>query len=479
MGTENEELSREELRKKKRKKERVQALAIFGGAILAIILVIAILIGSIVHVVKNKKEQARELALQEELAKEATEEEYEAEAEEEIVVTEEASTESEEAVASEETLEEEEEVEEEEEPVASEPEEQLDATEVTEDVMELVDNQMSQMTIEQKVAQLFFVTPEQVMGRETPLCEVGSDFSEKINKYPIGGIVLKESNLKDAESLSSLTQNLKLMLGDKIMIGISEEGGSDSPFVKAAITENVMSSQQEIGESQGEAGAYSVGISIGSELRQYGLNLNFGPLGDVSTFGASIVANRSFGTDMETTKVLTKSVVQGLSDQGVISCVKYFPSYGDVAQSRGAGQLVSQRSKEDLKAEAEIYKSAIDAGAEFIMVSHVSLPKIRGDKRPASLSKEVITDIVRDEWGYDGVVITDYMDQPCIYQKYTYAEAAVGVIEAGGDMLLSTKNFEKSYNGILDAVKKGTLTEERIDESVKRILIVKYKHANL
>ena len=108
------------------------------------------------------------------------------------------------------------------------------------------------------------------------------------------------------------------------------------------------------------------------------------------------------------------------------------------------------------------------------MISHVSLPKIRGDKRPASLSPEIITDIVRGEWGYDGIVITDYMDKSCIYQKYTYAEAAVGAIEAGADMILSTKNFAKSYNGILDAVKKGQLTEERIDQSLTRIYKVKF-----
>ena len=94
-------------------------------------------------------------------------------------------------------------------------------------------------------------------------------------------------------------------------------------------------------------------------------------------------------------------------------------------------------------------------------------------RRPASLSKEVITDIVRTEWKYDGIVITDFMDRSCMYQQYTYAEAAAGAIEAGADMILSPKNFLKSYNGVLDAVNRGQLTEARIDESLRRIYRVK------
>ena len=284
----------------------------------------------------------------------------------------------------------------------------------------------------------------------------------RINKY------LASAGLGSRRKVEELVNLGKIKVNGETIFNLATE-----------ITENVLSSQREIGEGQGEAGAYSSGISIGSEVKQYGFNMVLSPLGDVSTLGASIVAERSFGTDIETTQKLTKCVVQGLSDQGVVSCVKYFPSYGDVAPSRGSGQLVSQRTKEDLQEEAVIYKDALEAGAEFLMISHVSLPKIRGDKRPASLSKEIITDIVRDEWGYNGVVMTDFMDQPCIYQKYTYAEAAVGAIEAGADMLLATKNFDKSYHAILDAVQDGTLTEERIDESVRRILRVKYRHANL
>lgn len=480
------ELNEQEIRKKKIKKQRTQAIAVFVGVIAVVLLVVVVLIGGLVHVVSTKKDQQaeKELAGLTENVNESEEENPDDYLEEEdstdVDLEEESSeetTEQENAgmddTPDEETAAETEETE-------SDPSQESDkiATETDDGIVSNVEDEIGGMTIEQKVACLFFLTPEQLMGREAAIDSVGSEFNAKLNEYPVGGIVVREANMKDADSVSALTSNISQMSQQRQLLAVCEEGGADSPFVKQSITENVLSSQREVGEGQGVAGAYSLGISIGSEVKQYGFNMVLSPLGDVSTMGASIVADRCFGTDIETTKELTASVVQGLSDQGVVSCVKYFPSYSDVAPARGSGQLVSQRTKEDLQKEAVIYKEALESGAEFLMISHVSLPKVRGDKRPASLSKEIITDIVRDEWGYDGVVMTDFMDQPCIYQKYTYAEAAVGAIEAGADMLLATKNFDKSYQAILTAVKDGTLTEERIDESVRRILRVRYRHNN-
>lgn len=484
-----EQQAKNEERIKRRRKERMQAIGVLAGIVIAIVLVVSLIIGGVVHTISNKKKSRQELLAQQaqEEVEEDYEDEYEDEVDEDEVILDEsdAGDEVEESQAEESQVEESDEIQQadDSETEVSSEEQVVDSEEMMEAqtgmsdeaVLELVNSQISQMTKEEKVAQLFIVTPEQLMGREAPIDSVGSDFNLKLNDRQVGGIVIREGNMKDAENVAAMTSNIALMAHSNMFIGVCEEGGAKSPFVTSEVTENVMSSQKEIGESQGEAGAYSSGISIGSELKQYGFNLDFGPLADTPTFGASLVADRSFSDDLETNKNLAKGVVQGLSDQGVISCVKYFPSYSDVAATRG-GQMVSQRSKADLESEAEVYKAAIEAGSEMLMISHVSLPKIRGDKRPASLSKEIITDIVRDEWGYDGIVITDFMDQPCIYQKYTYAEAAVGAIEAGADMLLSTKNFEKSYQGILDAVNKGTLTEERIDESIHRILMVKYRH---
>ena len=474
MEFESGGLSREEIRKKRRQKERKHALLVLGGIAAAVCLVLGIGIAALVHTISSNHAQKQEAAKQAMLEQQAAEKETaaalaEAKKEEELAAqkAEEAETaEAEPAAAPEEA------------DVAQDDVTDTDSSDETasdqtdaanqEDaeavLEEMVASQIAGMSIEQKAAALFFVTPEQLLGIETPVTEVGSSISEKLNQYPVGGIVLKEGNIASAEGLSEMVSNLQVFTQNSLFIGISDEGGEDSPFITSGISENVIASQKEIAESLGNTGAYSAGISLGSELKQFGFNVDFAPLADVSLKDGSIAEQKGFGKDAATNAELARNVVKGLTDQSIFAGVKYFPGYGDA----------TQRTRDDLKEEYAPYQEAIDAGAKFLMISHVSLPKIRGDKRPASLSPEIITDIVRDEWGYDGIVITDYMDKSCIYQKYTYAEAAVGAIEAGADMILSTKNFAKSYNGILDAVKKGQLTEERIDQSLTRIYKVKF-----
>lgn len=484
MEFESGGLSREEIRKKRRQKERKRALLVLGGVAAAVCLVLGIGIAALVHTISSNHAKKQEAAKQAMLEQQAAEKETaaalaEAKKEEELAAqkaeemetaeaeptdapeeTDAASDEATDTDSSDETASDQ-----------TDAANQEDAEAVLE---EMVASQIAGMSIEQKAAALFFVTPEQLLGIETPVTEVGSSISEKLNQYPVGGIVLKEGNITSAEGLSEMVSNLQVFTQNSLFIGISDEGGEDSPFITSGISENVIASQKETAESLGNTGAYSAGISLGSELKQFGFNVDFAPLADVSLKDGSIAEQKGFGKDAATNAELARNVVKGLTDQSIFAGVKYFPGYGDATQEGNSGQIISQRTRDDLKEEYAPYQEAIDAGAKFLMISHVSLPKIRGDKRPASLSPEIITDIVREEWGYDGIVITDYMDKSCIYQKYTYAEAAVGAIEAGADMILSTKNFAKSYNGILDAVKKGQLTEERIDQSLTRIYKVKF-----
>ena len=484
MEFESGGLSREEIRKKRRQKERKHALLVLGGIVAVICLVLGIGIAALVHTISSNHAQKQEAAKQAMLEQQAAEKETaaalaEAKKQEELAAqeAEEAETaEAEPTNAPEETDAASDEVTDADssDETASDQTDAANQEDAEAVLEEMVASQIAGMSIEQKVAALFFVTPEQLLGIETPVTEVGSSVSEKLNQYPVGGIVLKADNIASAEGLSEMVSNLQVFTQNSLFIGISDEGGEDSPFITTGISENVIASQKEIAESLGNTGAYSAGISLGSELKQFGFNVDFAPLADVSLKAGSIAEERGFGKDAATNAELTRNVVKGLTDQSIFAGVKYFPGYGDATQEGNGGQIISQRTRDDLKEEYAPYQEAIDAGAKFLMISHVSLPKIRGDKRPASLSPEIITDIVREEWGYDGIVITDYMDKSCIYQKYTYAEAAVGAIEAGADMILSTKNFAKSYNGILDAVKKGQLTEERINQSLTRIYKVKF-----
>lgn len=490
MEFESNGVDKAELRKRRRKKERTQALLILGGIVLALVLVIGIGISVIVkNVSGDKKSQQNEKAeiteevvAQEEVdAAEETEEvdagtmvETEAESEE----VEEPEADMQEEVESTEDMDESGEIDESD--AAEEEEGIVDEESISDDeqIATMIEGTIQSMSLESKIAQLFIITPAQLMGVDKPVLSVGSTVNEKYNAYPVGGIVLDENYITGEEEIQDLISNFQIYANNKLFVAIMDEGGEASPFVKSGVTENVIASQQEIGAELGISGAYSAGISLGSQLKHYGFNVDFAPMMDYALTGSSVAANRGFGASTaEENYDLARNVIKGLKDQNVSATVKYFPSYGDVAQDGSNGPVVSSRKKEDLEKEYEGYQDAIDAGADFVMVSHVALPKLRGDNRPASLSKEVITDIIRDEWGYDGIVITDYMHKSCIYQKYTYAEAAVGAIEAGADMLLSTKNFEKSYAGLLDAVQKGTITEERINESLRRIYRVKLRNS--
>lgn len=487
MDTEKREVDRRaEARRKRRQQERIRALLILAGIVFCVCLLLGIGIFSLTRIFSNKQnkdatalvgKQEEEIVIdnqipvmdndevEENLAQEVAGEEATEEDETEAENTEEEPEEESAEAANEET-----------ESVTEDSENEEEETQEERDSMlaEQIASKISNMTLEEKIAQLFFVTPGQLMGKESVVDAVGGDFNTKLNEFPIGGVLFDDGNIRDAETLKAMISNINLMVNYPMFFGVCDEGGEDSPLIKGRVSENVIASHNEIGDSLGESGAYSAGISIGGELKMYGFNVNFAPYADYSLQKGSVAEKRGFGTDYDTTVSLTKNYVKGLEDQGMLTCAKYFPSYGDATQDGKNGQVTSQRTKEDLAKEYSLYQEAIGAGADFVMISHVGLPKVRNDRRPASLSKEVITDIVREEWGYDGVVITDYMNKSCIYNSYTYAEAAVGAIEAGADMLLSVKNFEKSYNGLLDAVKNGEITQERIDESLERIFRLKY-----
>ncbi len=501
----NENEDRAEQRRKKRRKEQITAIGIAAGAVLVVALVLVLVIGGLIRVFSKGdqkqavKQEQTQAAKEEEAADEVADassakekEEKEPEQKEEVSeeVSEEASETTEDQAASEEAEASEDtgssdEAEAEEADSDSEADEKEEEDKSTESLWEndeedaqlvaQIESEIAQMTVEQKVAKLFIVSPGQLCGTEIEPKDVGSRFSEMMNNYPVAGILLKKENIGTEEEFSSMLSNLRLMMPQTTLLTIEDQGGEESPFVVRGITENVMASEKEIGESLGNAGAYSAGISIGSQLRTYGIKLNLAPTVDVSETANSFAARTSFGKDMDTNAELGKNMIRGMKDQGIICAVKSFPGYGDVADDGSKGQVLSNKNKEQLIAASKPYQEAVKAGADMVMISHVGLPKIRGDQRPASMSKEVITDIVRDEWGYDGVIMTDYMDRNCIFTKYTYAESAAGAIEAGADILLSTKNFLKSYNGVLDAVKKGTISEERLNESVMRILKLAYK----
>ena len=231
----------------------------------------------------------------------------------------------------------------------------------------------------------------------------------------------------------------------------------------------------DIGAAGDVDAAKQVGEDIGSYLAELGFNLDFAPVADVlSNPENTVVRKRSFGSDPELVSDMAIAVSDGLEEKGLLSAYKHFPGHGATSAVTHKGYAYTDKTLEELEAcELIPFQRCIADGAKIIMAAHISVPNVTGDDTPTSLSKTRVTDILREKMGYTGLVVTDAMNMGAITEEYTSAEAAVKALQSGVDIVLMPENFQEAYQGVLDAVADGTLTEERIDESVTRILTVK------
>jgi len=214
-------------------------------------------------------------------------------------------------------------------------------------------------------------------------------------------------------------------------------------------------------------------------LYSLGFNQNYAPVADVWTNPDNqVIATRAYSNTPETAAELVASAVKGFQDNGIIATLKHFPGHGETAEDTHTQTAFSYKSLEELfSCEFLPFQAGISAGADFVMCAHITVPKV--DNVPATLSKIFITNILRGELGFQGVVITDAMEMGAISDQYSSDVAAVKAIQAGCDMILCPEDMQLAIQGILDAVSKGELSEERIDQSVRRILSVKEKYGLL
>lgn len=338
---------------------------------------------------------------------------------------------------------------------------------------------LSAMTLEQKVAQMFMVTPEALTGC-TRVTAAGETTKQSFTQYPVGGMIYMAGNLTDPEQTRSMLDNMEAysmeLLGIPVFLGVDEEGGTVARIAKneAFGVENV-GDMSKIGASGDIQKARQAGSTIGAYLADLGFNLDFAPVADVwSNEKNTVVKYRSFGSDAALVQDMVKAQIAGLSEQGILSVVKHFPGHGSTAGDSHKGAAVVEKTLQELR-ECDLvpFAGAIGAGVPFVMVGHLSLPQVSGDDVPAVLSEKIIQEILREELGFEGIVITDALDMGAVTDYYSPQEAAVMAVTAGADMLLMPEDFAAAYEGVLGAVRDGRLTQERIDTSVLRILKVK------
>lgn len=335
---------------------------------------------------------------------------------------------------------------------------------------------LSGMTTEEKAAQLFFITPDALTGVDG-VTMAGDATREAYNTFPVGGLVYFESNIESRDQCAEMTASTQAIARDRIglpvFIGADEEGGTVTRISKRGI-EGVpeIPSMESIGDSGDPKSAYNIGSMIGAYMKSFGFNVDFAPVADVASNPDNyVIGSRSFGSDAALDAQMAAQEVTGLSDQGILATLKHFPGHGDTEEDSHSEVAVSYKTLEELNScEFLPFISGIESGAAFIMAGHVALPNVTGDTTPASISYDITTGILRNRLGYDGIVITDAMNMAGICDYYDSAEAAVRAIKAGADMILMPVDFQSAYYGILAAVEDGTISEERLNESVLRII---------
>lgn len=338
---------------------------------------------------------------------------------------------------------------------------------------EIVNAGIEVMPLEDKVAGLFIVTPESITGVSTAV-KAGDGTKEALSKYAVGGIVYFSKNIQSAEQFKEMINNTQLYSNYPLFIAVDEEGGSVSRLADAGLGTKV-DTAQAIGQTGDSNNAYQAGSTIGGYLAEYGFNLDFAPVADLANVDDSVMGSRSYGADAATVAPYVTSMMQGLEEKSVTACLKHFPGIGSSTQDTHNGLAQTERTAEEFRAnEFVVFQAGIDAGANMIMVGHMSAPSLDSSGLPCSLSEAVVTDILRKELNFDGVIITDALNMAAISEYYGADEAAVMALRAGCDMLLMPEDFELAYNGVLKAVQDGVISEERIDDALRRIYRIKY-----
>ncbi|MCD8324542.1 MAG: N-acetylmuramoyl-L-alanine amidase [Clostridiales bacterium] len=344
---------------------------------------------------------------------------------------------------------------------------------------EKVAAKLASMTLEEKVAQMFVITPEALTGVDT-VVQAESATQAAIGEYPVGGLVYMAANLQNPDQTKQMLANTmsysQEAVGLPIFLSVDEEGGTVSRVAaNGAFGVTDVGDMSDIGASGDTAAAYEAGKTIGSYLSELGFNLDFAPVADVLTNSENqVVRQRSFGSDADLVSRMVAQEAAGLEEENVLACIKHFPGHGATGGDTHESSVAVYKTLDELyEAELIPFADQIEAGISFIMVGHFSLPEVTGDDTPCSLSAEIVTGLLREEMGYDGIVITDALNMSAVSDIYSSSQAAVKAVEAGVDMLLMPADFASAYNGLLDAVNSGVITEERIDESVTRILMVK------
>lgn len=331
---------------------------------------------------------------------------------------------------------------------------------------------LADMSLHEKVCQLFVVRPEVLTGL-SPVTVAGEATQQALAEYPVGGLIYSVDNLVTQEQTREMIENTQSYSKIPLIISADEEGGNVGRLMYKLGTTFIHSMYSY--KDEGPETAYQNALTIGRDMVSCLFNTDYAPVADVWTNPANtVIGDRVYSDDFEQAAELVASAVQGFTDAGVVCCLKHFPGHGDTDTDTHEGAAIVDKSLDELRAgELLPFVSGIEAGADMVMIGHITVTAL--DEVPATISQAVITGLLREELGWDGVVITDSLDMGAM-AGYDNGEVCVRYLEAGGDILLGVPDLGTAVGAIESAVAEGRLTEQRIDESVMRVLSLKIGH---
>ncbi|WP_342537845.1 beta-N-acetylhexosaminidase [Sporosarcina sp. FSL K6-1540] len=340
-------------------------------------------------------------------------------------------------------------------------------------VLSKVEETIDQMTLEEKVGQLL------VIGVEGT--SFSSEMDNLIRNYHVGGVIIMGRNVATTNEILQLINGIKKANEHNkipLFLSVDEEGGRVS---RLPVGIPKLPTSAQIGKLNDESVSYRSGTYLAGVLNEFGYNMNFAPVLDVnSNLSNPVIGDRSFGSDPYQVAKLGISTMRGMMDNGIIPVVKHFPGHGDtVVDSHKVLPKVETTLESLRNVELVPFKKAIEEGADAVMVAHILFPALDPDY-PSSMSKAIITGLLRNEMKFEGVIITDDLTMGAIANDYTIPEAAVQSFIAGSDQLLVVRDYEvqlNTLNAFIKAIETGEITEERLNESVKRILTLKEKYS--
>lgn len=355
-----------------------------------------------------------------------------------------------------------------------------------------VEDKIADMTLDQKIGQLFVIRPgaidptisieELKKARGKGSVSVTEEMKKFFAKYPAGGFALFAKNIKDPVQIKNFNEQLHFLGAEtrniEPFIYVDEEGGDVARIAgNPNFNVPVYESMAAVGKKEKPADAYAVGAQIGAYLKKYGFDVDFAPVADVFTNPENtVIGTRAFSTDPFIASKMVMKYLEGLNSRDIKGCVKHFPGHGDTDIDSHYGLPETRKNWDELQAcEMITFKEAIACGAQMIMTAHITVPEVTGNGKPATVSYEILTGKLRNELGFKGVIITDALEMDAISLVYpkSVEKACVDAVLAGADILLMPLDYKKAFEAVKKAVESGIISEKRIDESVKRILLFK------